>query len=94
MVYLPKQNRKEEMKMIKNKSELKQKINEKLEMKASEFIDNLELSEEDFTIEAIEDIMMRFSKETNQLMIEAVNETLSLFDESKIIAKKKKKLQG
>jgi lipoate-protein ligase A len=94
MVYLPKQKRKEEMKMIKNKSELKQKIKEKLEMKASEFIDNLELSEEDFTIEAIEDIMMRFSKETNQIMIEAVNETLSSFDESKIIAKKKKKLQG
>ena len=77
--------------MIKNKAELKIKINEKLEEKASDFIDNLDLSDEEFTIETIEDIMMRFSKETNQIMIEAVNETLSLFDESKIIAKKKKK---
>lgn len=77
--------------MIRNKAELKSKITEKMENKATEFIENLDLADEDFTIDTIEDIMMRFNEETNQITIETVNETIASFDESKIIAKKKKK---
>jgi len=77
--------------MIKNKAELKRRIKEKLENKATEFIDELDLSEEEFTIDTIEDIMMRFNDETNQIMIETVNETIASFDETNIISKKKKK---
>ena len=77
--------------MIKNKSELRRKIKEKLENKATEFIDDLDLPDEEFTIDVIEDIMMRFNEETNQIIIETVNETIASFDETNIISKKKKK---
>jgi hypothetical protein len=91
MLYYSRRKVEEELKMIKNKAELKNRISEKLERKATDFIEDLDLPDEEFTIETIEDIMMNFSKETNQIMIEAVNEALASFDESNIIAKKKKK---
>lgn len=81
--------------MIKNNDKLKEQVKEKLDRKAEEFIDDLNISSEteDFTIDTIEDIMTRFNKEANQIVIDAVNEAIASFDEKKIIAKKKKKLK-
>jgi len=55
--------------MLKNTEELKIKIKESLEKKAEKFIDDLNMSEDDFTIDAIEDIMIRFNEETNNVRI-------------------------
>jgi len=75
--------------MIKNREELKEKIKKSLEEKAEKFIEELNMSDEEFTIDAIEDIMTRFTEDTNQIMLESVNEAIASFDESQIISKKK-----
>ena len=81
--------------MIKNNDELKRKLKEKLDKKAEEFIDGLNITnDEDFTIDTIEYIMTRFNEETNQIVIDSVNEAIASFDEKKIIDKKNKKLKG
>ena len=77
--------------MLKNKEELKQSLKKKLDKKADEFIDNLDI--EEFTIDTIEGIMTRFNLESNQIVIDTVNEAIASFDEKKIINKKNKKFQ-
>ena len=79
--------------MLKNKEKLKIKVKEKLDLKAEELIDSMDCPDEEFTIDTIEDIMTRFNLETNQIVIDAVNEAIALFDEKKIITKKNKKFQ-
>ena len=81
--------------MIRNGEELKKRVKEKLDKRADEFIDNLTITSEteEFTIDTIEDIMTRFNKEANQIIIDSVNEAIASFDEKNIIAKKNKKLR-
>ena len=78
--------------MIKNRKELKQEIKKRLDQKADELIDNLDLTSntEDFTIDTIEDIMTRFNTESKQIALDTVNEVIASFDENKIIGKKNK----
>ena len=75
--------------MLKNKEDLKQKLREKLNKKAEEFIEDLDI--EEFTIDTIEDIMSRFNTESKQIVIDTVNDSIASFDEKKIIDKKNKK---
>lgn len=80
--------------MIKNKEELKKEIKEKLEKKAESLVESMDCSDEEFTIENIENIMSRFNLETRQIAIDTINEAIASFDESKIIDKKNKRLKG
>lgn len=76
--------------MIKNKDDLKEKIKNKLNRKAEEFVDKLVSASDtdEFTIDTIEEIMTRFNSESKQIIIETVNGTISSFDEREIINKK------
>ena len=79
--------------MIKNSEGLRNKIKENLNQKADAFIDRIiETSDtNDFTIDSIEDLMIRFNSETNEIVLNTVNEAIASFDEKKIISKKNKK---
>jgi hypothetical protein len=81
--------------MLKNKEELRAKIKENLDKKADAFIDNLDSTSDtdEFTIDTIEDIMTRFNKESQDIVIASVNEAIASFDESKIITKKNKNIK-
>ena len=76
--------------MIRNSEDLKAKIRQRLDEKANELIENLDLSSEsdEFTIDTIEDLMTRFNAESKQITLETINEAISSFDESRIIKKK------
>ena len=74
--------------MLKNKEELKKKVKEKLDKKADELIESMDCSDEEFTIDTIEDIMTRFNLDSRQIVVDTVNEAIASFDEKKIIDKK------
>ena len=80
-------------KMIKNHKEIQQKIREQLSEKANKLIENLNDSSdsEEFTIDTIEDLMTRFNRESNEIVLDTINEAINSFDEKKIIEKKNEK---
>ena len=78
--------------MIKNKEKIKHEIKKKLDKKAHELIHGLDdLADEEFTIDAIEEIMCKFERESKEIMIATVNEAIASFDERRIIKKKNNK---
>ena len=72
---------------------MKNQVKLKLDRKAEELIDSMDCSDEEFTIDTIEDIMTRFNAESKQIVIDTINEAIASFDEKKIITKKNKKLK-
>jgi len=77
--------------MLLNKKKLEKALERELQSKARKFVEDLDMEEDDFTIDNIENIMSKFHKETDEIIIKTVSDVIESFDETKIIAKKKQK---
>ena len=77
--------------MIKNKKELQSALEKGLQEKARKFVEDLDMKDEEFTIDNIESIISRFHKETDEIILKTVSDVIENFDETKIIAKKKER---
>jgi len=77
--------------MIRNKDEIKKKMEEDLNKVKEKFFADIDTAESEFTIDYIEEIMSKFRFETNQILLDKMNEIFKQIDESSIIAKKNNK---